>query len=80
MATITVKNVPVDLYAELKAVAAANRRSVNSEVIVCLERVVRNQRVDAETLLASARLLRVKTEDYPVSDEEFSRLKRTGRL
>ena len=80
MATITVKNVPDDLYAELKALAAANRRSVNSEVIVCLERVVRNQRVDAETLLASARLLRVKTEDYPVSDEEFSRLKRTGRL
>ena len=41
MPTITVKNIPEDLYARLKAYAAANRRSVNSQVIVCIERMPR---------------------------------------
>ncbi len=36
MATITVKNIPGDLYEHLKERAQAHRRSLNSEVIVCL--------------------------------------------
>ncbi len=37
MATITVKKFPDELYDRLKQSAGANRRSINSEVIVCIE-------------------------------------------
>ena len=36
MATLTLKNVPDDLYRRLKAQAAANRRSLNQEAIAQL--------------------------------------------
>ena len=38
MPTITVKNIPDDIYERLKEVAGANHRSINREMIVCLER------------------------------------------
>lgn len=40
MATLTIKNLPDDLYARLKERAAGNRRSLHAEAIVCLERVL----------------------------------------
>ena len=40
MATITVKNIPDELYERLKCVAEINRRSINSEIIVCIENAV----------------------------------------
>nr|HIL75443.1 Arc family DNA-binding protein [Rhodospirillales bacterium] len=36
MPALTIKNVPDDLYKELKHVAEQHHRSINSEVIVCL--------------------------------------------
>jgi hypothetical protein len=33
--TITLKNIPDEVYERLKASAEANRRSLNSEAIVC---------------------------------------------
>jgi plasmid stability protein len=41
MPTITVKNIPTELYELLKQSAAANRRSINSEILTCIERAVR---------------------------------------
>ena len=38
--SITLKNIPDNVYACLRAAAAANRRSLNSEAIVCLEAVL----------------------------------------
>ena len=43
MATMTIKNIPDELYEELKQRAAANRRSINNEVIVLIERAVQYQ-------------------------------------
>lgn len=54
----TVKRIPDDLYAELKARAAANRRSVNGEILVCLEESLRGRRVDPEAMLARADAVR----------------------
>lgn len=39
MPTITLKNVPEDLHRRLTARAARHRRSLNQEVIECLEKV-----------------------------------------
>ena len=37
MATLTIKGLPDALYRRLKKHAAEERRSINSQVIVCLE-------------------------------------------
>lgn len=79
MATITVKNIPEDLYEALKERAALNRRSINSEIIVCIESVVRSRRLDTDAFIARARLLREKTADYIITDEELNRAKNEGR-
>lgn len=39
MPTITLKNVPEDLHRRLTARAAKHRRSLNQEVIACLEKI-----------------------------------------
>jgi plasmid stability protein len=79
MPAITVKNIPEDLYRRLKRVARANRRSINNEIIICLERQLRSGTIDPETLLARARKLREKTAVHPIRDREFSEAKEAGR-
>lgn len=79
MPSITVKNIPEDLYARLKLAAKFNRRSINSEIIVCLERQLQSRALDPERLLASARKLREKTAAYPISERELSEAKEGGR-
>jgi len=80
MPTITVKNIPPEIYARLKQTAQANHRSVNSEIIACIERAVSCQPFDPETILRRARQLREKTAEYAISDEEFNQAKNTGRV
>lgn len=79
MTTITVKNIPDDLYARLKEVAEANHRSINSEIIVCIERSVSARPINVEEFLARARVLREMTSNYVISDEELDEAKNAGR-
>jgi plasmid stability protein len=79
MTTITIKNIPDDLYEMLKRSAELNHRSINSEIIICIERAVRSQNVDPEAILSRARRLREITAGYRISDEEFNQAKNTGR-
>jgi antitoxin FitA len=80
MATITVKNIPPEIYDKLKQVAESSHRSINSEVIACIELAVHSQRVDPDLLLANARRLRARTASHSVTDDEFNRAKNDGRL
>jgi antitoxin FitA len=79
MATLTVRNVPPDLHTLLKQSAAANRRSVNSEILTHLERGLRGRKVDPEALLGHARDTRRATRRYPITEREFNAAKRAGR-
>ena len=79
MATITVKNIPPELYVRLKQSAEANHRSINSEIIVCIERAVRSRPISPETTLSRARNLREKTVAYRITDDEFNQAKAEGR-
>jgi len=79
MATLTVKNIPDDLYAQLKRYAEIDRRSINSEIIVCIERAIRSSRISPEASLAKAQKLREKTSSYPITDSEFNQAKLMGR-
>ena len=79
MTTFTVKNIPLDIYEKLKQSAALNRRSINSEILVCIERAVSSQQVDPELAIAEARMLRERTKLYIVSDDEITEAKKAGR-
>lgn len=40
MPALTIKNIPEALYEQLKSAADQHRRSINSEVLFCLERIL----------------------------------------
>ncbi|HEX8691152.1 MAG TPA: Arc family DNA-binding protein [Longimicrobium sp.] len=79
MATMTLKNVPDALYEQLKTSAERNRRSINSEAIVCLERALRGTSVDAASVLARARELRGRMGGLFVDDEDLRAARDEGR-
>ena len=79
MPTLTLKNIPDELYAQLKEYARINRRSINSEIILCIEKVIRSNRVNPETVLTKARNLREATSQYTITDDEFDQAKTAGR-
>ena len=80
MRAITVKNIPDTLYQRLKQSATENRRSINSEILVCIERMVQSRkREDIQDILARARKLRQKTKGHVLTDREFSEMKTAGR-
>ena len=79
MPTITVKNIPSGLYDRLKQAAEANHRSINSEVIVCIERALLSREINPEAVLARARQLRERTVGYVINDDELTATKTAGR-
>jgi len=68
------------VYARLKEQAKYNRRSVNSEVIVLMERATIAYRTDAdvEKILADAKALR-DSMNFVATEEEINRAKNEGR-
>jgi len=80
MATVTVKNIPDELYDRLKSVAEINRRSINSEIIMCIENTVTSRRLNLDEVLENARQIRKLTAGHLISDEEFKKAKTEGRL
>jgi plasmid stability protein len=77
--TLTLKNIPDEVYARLKASAEAHRRSLNSEAIVCLESVLLPGRVSATERLARARALRADLGAQRFSVRDIDEFKREGR-
>lgn len=79
MATITVKGVPEALYERLKAEARAHRRSINGELIHCLETVLMPRKITAEERLARIRSLRPRFDPDAVSVEDVLAVVDEGR-
>ena len=75
MATVTLKNIPDDLYECLKATAQAHRRSINSEMIYCLETILKPRKVSAEERLARVRLVRPQVDPNSVGPDEVQQAK-----
>ncbi len=78
--TLTLKNIPDEVYQNLKASAEAHRRSLNSEATVCLESVLLLARIDPTERLASARALRTALPKGKFEARDIDALKREGRL
>lgn len=77
--TLTLKNIPDAIYDRLKAAAQTNRRSMNSEVIVCLESVLLPIQVTPSERLARAQALRAALPQAKFKTSDIDRLKRQGR-
>jgi len=79
MATITIKNIPDDVYAKLKESAKANHRSINNEVIVAIEKALLARPLDVEEWLEKARKIREKTSSYIATADEIEQAINEGR-
>lgn len=77
--TLTLKNIPDEVYDRLKASAEMHRRSLNSEALVCLETVLLPGRVDPGERIARARALRATLPKAKFRAREIDTLKREGR-
>ena len=60
MPAITVKNIPETLYENLKFAAQVHHRSINSEIIACLEKELMQEKIPTEKRIQNARELRMK--------------------
>ena len=77
--TITVKNVPTELYDLLKQNAAIKHRSINNEVISIIEDALQSKRINPEDFLVSVRRLREKTKKFALTEDIINQAKNEGR-
>jgi plasmid stability protein len=79
MANITIKGIPEDLYRLLKRRAGEHRRSINREILVCLEQALGSRRLDPVELLARADAVRERLTLAPWTADELRQAKDEGR-
>jgi plasmid stability protein len=79
MPTLTIKGLPDPIYERLKAQAEAHRRSLNGEIIVCLERAVSAGQFDPDAWLAEAQRFRETLTVKPMTDREMRAARQVGR-
>lgn len=79
MPSITIKSIPNELYERIKQSATEHRRSINSEVIVRLERSLLSKRIEPGTFLARVDALREKIALPPLTENILRASKSAGR-
>ena len=79
MATVTLKNIPDSLYNQIKQSAKSNRRSINSEIITCIEKALRGRKINPDNILSAARALRKKTHGHLFTEKDITKVKSAGR-
>ncbi len=79
MASLTIKNIPENLYEHLKQAASAHHRSINSELIVCLEKVLLPAKTTTKDLKISAQQLRSRVNLSTLTAEDIDLAKQEGR-
>ncbi len=79
MPALTIKNIPDDLYNELKHVAEQHHRSINSEVIVCLKRFLFPNKITPQERLNSIQTLRSKITPDIITAEDIDQAINEGR-
>lgn len=77
--TLTLKGIPDDVYVQLRSSADANRRSLNSEAIACLETVLLPKKTSALQHVAAARVVRSTLKPNAFKPADIDRFKRSGR-
>jgi antitoxin FitA len=80
MVTITVKNMPEQIYERIKMQAKANRRSVNSEIVFILEQAFpKRTSIEVNEILERARKARELTANHTITANEIEKMINEGR-
>ena len=79
MTSLTIKNIPDDLYEHLKQAANAHHRSINSELIYCLEKAFLPTKLSVTELKEAAGALRRRVNSNRIDAEEINSAKNEGR-
>jgi plasmid stability protein len=77
--TLTLKNIPDEVYERLKLSAQTNRRSISSEAIVCLEAALLPNKLAPLERLARARALRAALPKEKFQARDIDAMKRESR-
>ena len=78
MPSFTVKNIPEPLFARLKASAELHHRSINGEILVCLERTL-GLALEPREILARVDELRRGFRGEPLTFDDIQAAKNLGR-
>lgn len=79
MVTLTIKNVPPEIYERIKIQAKNNHRSINGEVISILEQAISIPPIDVKTVLEQTKKIREMTAHYVITADEIEALINEGR-
>lgn len=79
MPNVTLKNVPEELYERLRESARRHRRSINSEILVALEKALGSTRVEPEEFLARLESIHQRLDLPRMTDEILKAAKDEGR-
>ncbi len=77
--TITIRDIPDEIYEKLKVQARLHQRSINSEVIFYLGKMVRSHRPDPEQIIARAKKLKQQAKGS-LSMREIQRSIKLGQI
>jgi plasmid stability protein len=76
--TLTIRNVPEGLHAQLKRRAEQHHRSLNSEVVHLLETILEEETLDRSEAVDRARRRREEGPTYSTEPEDLKRKMREG--
>jgi len=79
MPALTIKNIPESLYQQLKIAAELHRRSINSEVIVCLEKTLAACKISPADRLSRIEQLRSRIRTNNITPEDIELAINSGR-
>lgn len=79
MPALTIKNIPDSLFEQLKSAADLHRRSINSEVLVCLEQALLAKKSNPSERLKRIEQLRANISPNSISLDEIDRAIENGR-
>lgn len=75
MTTLTIKDIPLEIYERLKIQAKNNRRSINKEAISIIEKALSIPPLDVKATLERTRKIRELTAHYVITNEELTKWK-----
>lgn len=80
---ITIKNIPEEIYKKLKESAKLHHRSMNGEIIYCLEKMLFHQKCLSPNFVSErlerAKILRQATSHFSLTEDFLNEAKREGR-
>lgn len=79
MPAITVKNIPDLIYENLKLAAQAHHRSINSEIIACLEKELMIEKLSVDLRLKNAQKLRTRFNENSADIDDIQSAIQQGR-